>query len=225
MLKLNTECTYTGDRESNLDRIGHFSGNNWSISYMLDGFFVCEPHYVDSLVEKIKVLIKTIPLCVELENLIKVISTSLEDKTISQGKASAVFVLSLDDKVRIFHAGDTRYYILEKNIRSKDHSQAQRMVDDKKSPQKSLYKHPYRKYLTRSISSGSSISSLEEIEFNSINSLILCSDGFWSCFESEEEIYNIKTSLQAKKAFNKAKEYNKGRSDNISLMYLTKKTC
>ncbi|EGR3260078.1 TPA: PP2C family serine/threonine-protein phosphatase [Vibrio parahaemolyticus] len=188
MLKVVYECSFQGDRDENLDRYGHYQGINWSFSYVIDGFDIAEPHYVDSLESSLRD-ITSLPEKSTREELLNQIEKAITMEHEHKGKASVAFVLCVDDDMCFLTAGDTRIYRLESQNRTLDHSVAQDLVNQGKAPEKTLFKHPYRRYLKRKLQRGSGLQAIELSETYRVESVMLCSDGVWSCFESDDDVY------------------------------------
>lgn len=223
MLNLSYINTYIGDREENLDRFGHISGLNWSVTYLLDGFLIKSPHYVEALVNSLNITFQNYTSKALSETyLLQLLNGALNITINHKGKASAAFVISIDDVITTLTAGDTRVYYINEKERTKDHSKAQDLIDQGRSPESSLYRHPLRKYLTKSITTGSDINELSITRKESVNDVIICSDGVWSCFSSDNVFYDIDNVDKANTVFKAAKKHTEYEVDNITLMLLTR---
>jgi len=213
--------SHIGDRDENLDRFGHYVGLDWFVSFVIDGFKPSSPHYVDSLFfhldEKLSALTKSQKITID--TLEYTINESFNEAS-EQGKASLVIVIGSGETVNTYTAGDTRAYFLTENVRTIDHSVAQKMISEGRSPEHSLRVHPYRRYLTKNVDKLSNIYTLERQERTKSDGLILCSDGFWSSALSDNEIYNVSSNTLANELFNTIKDRKLGSRDNITMMLI-----
>lgn len=213
--------TDIGDRDENLDRLGHFSGENWSLSYVFDGFNPTEPHFVDSLKYSFEQIFTPFHnLLLAIEDILKLIDESIKSAS-GIGKSSVAILVSNDDSLVYMTSGDTRIYLLNENVRSIDHSKAQDMVNQGRSPAGTLNSHPYRRYLTRSISESSDINSLDINYCDKGSDVLICSDGIWSSFTTDQAIFNVNSKICAENLFNEAKVMKPNKTDNLTMMYLS----
>lgn len=218
MLNVIYQVSFLGDRTENLDRAGHIQGSNWSLSYILDGFEIISPHYVDCLVSEINKL-SNITHNLTLNELLEKLALSISTTSISHGKASAVFVASAEDQTSILYAGDTRAYFLNSKKRTIDDSLAQRMIDEGKSKPETLSHHPFRRYLTNKLYHGSDFSSLKRVDLHINEEIVLCSDGIWSCIDCDDDFYEL-AMLGGEHIYNKTLENRKFNRDNMTIMHL-----
>lgn len=188
LLKIKFQYTDIGHRDENLDRFGHIDKENWSLSYVIDGFEINSPHYVDTLKQQIDNINCLSNDCSEMQ-IIEAISNAISFEGHFSGKASVAIVICLQNKMITLTAGDTRVYQLTSLKRTIDHSRAQEMIDIGKANANSLYRHPLRKYLIRKLEPRSKFTDLIRTDHENIESIMLCSDGLWSCFNSDDEIY------------------------------------
>lgn len=224
MIRVEKTFRDIGDRESNLDRNAHFSTPFWSLSYMLDGFKEVEPHFVSKFHATIHSLAQQLPTKASFNQLRLLIMDSLTDLIEIDGKASAVFYIEAEGRAGYLSAGDTRIYWLNRSQRTIDHTRAQEYIDDGSSPPDSINKHPYRKYLTRSLSQGRGNSDLDESSCKPLEPgepLLMCTDGFW-CRIPEEQLYHCKTAAILTAAFREAMNRTIPNRDNMSVMLLIK---
>lgn len=216
MLNLEFSESFIGDREENLDRSGHIKGNDWSLSYLLDGYETHTPHYVDVLAQNIhdkcaKGLDKT--------QVIESLTEALILPEAIQGKASAIFIICINNTMHVMNAGDTRAYLLKSRQKTKDHSQVQFLIEKGKIKAQLANTHPLRRYLRKSLNSSSSLDSLDLIKYDQIEDVLLCSDGFWSNYQ-EEDIFAINTIEKSTEKFKESKNKRPGESDNQTLLLL-----
>lgn len=208
-----------GDREQNLDRHGHIDKDNWSFSYLLDGFEIVEPHYVDDLVTKFKEM-ESLPVSLNLNDLVNELSVILCSIKNIKGKASVIFVVCADKKTSIFFAGDTRAYLLNSQTRTKDHSIAQGLITEGKLSSEILPHHPYRKYLTKRLQEGSCIEDLDRLDLEEAEDMILCSDGIWSCIREDEHFFQLALSDGGIRQIYEEAKKGKIQNDNMTIMHL-----
>lgn len=208
-----------GDREENLDRYGHIVKGNWSISYLLDGYVICEPHYVDALENKLREL-EDAPENLSLDEIEDKLSQAISGIIQEEGKASVVFVICAERKLVILSAGDTRAYLPARQQRTLDHSRAQQLVDQGKAHAETLHQHPCRRYLHNSLSNESKgLDCLDRIAVDNIEDIVLCSDGVWSCFRNDDEVYDA-LRLGGENLFLKAQENKPEGKDNMTILHL-----
>lgn len=223
MISLLLEQTFIGDRDENLDRSTFYSGANWSLSLLVDGFKPIGHTLVDALIESLNTIFSSVSdsklSC--YEDLTTLVNKALMN-TEGVGKASLVFALSLNDDVRIYHLGDTRAYFIDNGIRTFDHSVAQDMVNRGASPKEFISTHPYRNILNKSFDQ--SIKSLDSFECNLIegnrSNILLATDGLWSLLNSDDDIYKLTSVNEVNHLFDVISTRKIGRRDNISFMYL-----
>ena len=210
-----------GDRTENLDRFGHIKGIHWSVSYVLDGFYPSEPHFVDSLQKNINDSFA--PFTdneIDNDDFITIMSNALKNAE-GKGKASVGLLGHLFDDAIIMTSGDTRIYFVDEKTRTTDHSKAQEMINSGRSPSTSLHIHPYRRYLTKSINEKSDIHDFD-IEYKKNKGCVLiCSDGIWSSFNSDNEIFSINSKQSSELCFLEAKKAKPGKTDNLTMLYLS----
>lgn len=214
-------CTDIGDRAENLDRLGHIDGLHWSVSYVLDGFYPSEPHFVDSLQKSINdSFIPFIKNEIDNDKFITIMSDALANAE-GEGKASVGLLGHLFDDVIIMTSGDTRIYFIDEKTRTTDHSKAQEMINSGRSPAASLHIHPYRRYLTKSINEKSDIHDFDIEYKKNEGDVLICSDGFWSSFNSDDEIFSINSKRSSEQCFLKAQKAKPGKADNLTMLYLS----
>ncbi|MEZ8495226.1 PP2C family serine/threonine-protein phosphatase [Vibrio splendidus] len=218
MLKVNYSSSDIGDRTENLDRLGHIQGDNWSFSYVLDGFEVVTPHYVDSLQESLQ-CIKNLSSITSKSDILIALYSAINQIHKGKGKASVAFVICIDGKISTLTAGDTRVYRVDSLDRTIDHSLAQKMINDGKSPKASLHQHPYRRYLLKKLYPGCSKEELTLNEYDNIESIMLCSDGIWSCFKKDEELYDH-LPKGPESVLKIARSNRKKHRDNMTMLWL-----
>ena len=215
LLKLVFSKTNIGNRTKNLDEHGHISGENWSISYIIDGFYHSDYARDSSL--NINDLFKPLDRN-DMDQLLSLLDLSITKIENTTGKASAVFALCCDSFMHIISCGDTRAYLLSQKIRTRDHSQAQHLIDIGKFKENSPILHNTLKQLRRCLEKGSNINDLDTKEYKEVEDLILCSDGIWNKVSNDNEFYNVGSKEHANELFNVAKKISP--LDNQTLLYL-----
>lgn len=203
-----------GKRNENLDLIGHHCHNDWTLSYLMDGYGNATRHYVHELSKNIKIELSKLNSTSNLSGL-DILKNAMILTTDSQGKASAVFVYCEKAKMTIFSAGDTRAYIPNQMFITKDHTHLQYLIDQGKIAHTKRNDHPLRKTLCKSICNGSVISDLEKQIETEIQDVILCTDGFWSKLK-DAELLNIRKAKQLEQLF-----LNSSYADNSTTIYLS----
>ncbi|MBN1230345.1 MAG: Stp1/IreP family PP2C-type Ser/Thr phosphatase [Anaerolineales bacterium] len=126
----------------------------------------------------------------------------------------------------IANVGDSRTYLLRKGVLkqiTEDHSYVAELVKHNFITPDSIYTHPHRNVITRSLGYSEEV----EIDVYSVflepgDKLLLCSDGLWEMVISEDEIKKIieteKIKNGVKKLIQKANDY--GGKDNIGIAVL-----
>lgn len=220
LLKIKFTYSDIGHRSENLDRFGHIEKERWSFSYILDGFNIKDPHYVDTLKAQLD-RIKDLPESSSEEQILDSINQAIEFNNHLSGKASVALVVCLPNKTITLTAGDTRVYRLASLERTTDHSKAQEMIDLGRSDKSSLYKHPLRKYLVKSLEPGCSIEKLTKNIHYDNEDIMICSDGVWSCFKSDNELHN--SILNGSENFKEQALLNRtDNRDNMTILWLEK---
>jgi len=215
LLQLIFSKTSIGNRTENLDKHGHISGDNWSISYIIDGFHHSD--YANHLSANINDLFQ--PLDVQnMTQLLSLLNLSITKVKSTSGKASAVFALCCNNSMRIITCGDTRAYLLNKKARTKDHSQAQHLIDIGKFKDNNQILHRTLKQLRRCLDKTSSIDDLDTTTYKDVEDLILCSDGIWNKINSDNQFYDVASEEHASDLFYIATKIEP--LDNQTLMYL-----
>ncbi|MGF1708901.1 PP2C family protein-serine/threonine phosphatase [Enterovibrio baiacu] len=209
--------TSLGDRSENLDRFLHYSNDYYFILIMLDGFQTENHNFVDNFCENVEAyfnLLSNNKKSFEgLESDINLILSEVKGR----GKASVAICLGVGNKVKVFSSGDTRVYLINSKVRTKDHSVAQKYIDDGRSPPESLAKHPHRRKLFKFIDKSTiSLSELTMTSYEDNDFIILASDGAWSII-NDEEIFNLSSLADMEIAFENALNRKPSNRDNITI--------
>jgi serine/threonine protein phosphatase PrpC len=194
MLVNSLKFTTKGTRICQLDRIGYYQGGNWSVAYILDGLVESTPHFVDCVDNNLKSLFNALAPYASLQSLEDLAIEAISNNVVSEGKASIALLIYTDNQVSILTAGDTRVYFLNERTRTIDHSIAQELVSSGKLNEAFLNQNAFRKYLTKCIYKDMDKCELEKSTYNEISEdsrFIICSDGFWSDFDNDEDIYSL----------------------------------
>lgn len=193
MFSLCFSKSLAGDRGINLDHAGHLSGDGWSLSYVIDGYvFISDgKHYSSALNEALRRLDDS-RYYESIDVFLAALSGVMDECKQYEGSASAAFVVYIKSLSHILSVGDTRVYQLKDKCRTVDDTVAQRMVDAGYSVGGVFNKHPYGRKLTKNIKL---CESAFELTLTSCCSgeVIICSDGFWHHFDSDDLIYRIKS--------------------------------
>lgn len=191
-------------RSSNQDafRIGKFdSGTVWAV--LCDGMGgasggdIASKMAVDLIAERILANyndnMKTSSVANLLESAInfasiKIFDIAREDETLSGMGTTVVVTIIREGEAMISHAGDSRAYIISKDIRqvTTDHSIVQEMLDRGEITEEEAKHHPIKNYITRALGVKDRISvdfTTEDFCENDI--LLMCSDGLSNMVESD----------------------------------------
>ena len=115
-------------------------------------------------------------------------STSVE--TLAGMGTTIVLTLIADGTAHIVHAGDSRAYLIQNGTLTqitKDHSIVQSLVEQGKLTEDQAREHPRRNVITRALG----VSELLEVDYNEVelesgNGLLLCTDGLSGYVETEQ---------------------------------------
>lgn len=131
-------------------------------------------------------------------NIIK--NTNIELYKTFKSKASTVFslVYGYDDKIIIYHVGDTRVYKQTTNNNlvslTNDHTYVQKLVDDGIISESMRYNHPNKNKILKAIGNKDTVKiDIYKNSFEKGEKLILTSDGIHDYIE-EKDLKNILTS-------------------------------
>ena len=222
MLVNSLNFSATGARNNQLDRIGYFKGENWSVAYILDGLVELTPHFVDCVDSNLKEAFGALGQSISIKILRDLAIEAISNNIVNEGKASIALVISVDDQVLILTAGDTRVYFLKERTRTIDHSRTQELISAGKLNAALLNKNAFRKYLTKRIYKDMDEIELEELIHNEVSEgsmYVICSDGFWSGFDNDEEIYDFNVTTLDSYSDSLSDE---NLSDNTSVILLEK---
>ena len=109
---------------------------------------------------------------------------------------TAVVVVLQDQQIYWSHVGDSRLYVFQNGhmlLKSRDHSVVQRLLDQGKIHQEEAKIHPERNKIYNCLGAigGPSIQVGEHQFMQFGQSILLCTDGFWSQYTDEELVRNL----------------------------------
>ncbi len=120
----------------------------------------------------------------------KIIEKQKETSAPMKTTISAVWIKA--DKTVFAHVGDSRIYAFERNklvYQSVDHSSAQLAALIGEISAEDIRKHPDRNILTRALGVSEDVCvDVSEVENQSYDALLLCTDGFWEYVLEDEMI-------------------------------------
>lgn len=126
----------------------------------------------------------------------------------------------------IAHAGDSRAYIYDGNLRqiTTDHSYVQTLVDIGKITKEEAEHHPNKNKITRAIGAEKVIDiDFDEVELNDEDVLILCTDGLSNYVSSDEMINEVQDGKYYAFADRLVKKANyNGGGDNVTVVAISK---
>jgi PPM family protein phosphatase len=139
------------------------------------------------------------------------------------GSTCAVLLLA-DEHAHLAHAGDSRIYLIRKGeIRqlTRDHSRAQRMLDDGLITEEEAFDHPERNWLDRALGLREEIKPdvrSEPIIMQEGDIFLLCTDGLTGLVR-DEEIFRVTINAQVEDACEAliALANKRGGDDNITV--------
>lgn len=191
-------------RSSNQDAfaVGEFeSGTVWAV--LCDGMGgasggdIASKMAVEAISERIKDYyddnMKTSSVANLLESAInfaniKIFDLAREDETLLGMGTTVVAAILRKNEVMISHAGDSRAYIINDEIRqiTTDHSIVQEMLDRGDITEDEAKHHPIKNYITRALGVKDIINvDFTSEDFNENDILLLCSDGLSNFVEPE----------------------------------------
>ena len=125
------------------------------------------------------------------------------------------------------HVGDSRLYVFDKKdgvvLRSRDHSQIQRMIDQGFISADAMKDHPDKSKIYNCLGAlhDPEVEVGSKMQLKDGQSLILCSDGLWGLFEDEEleKAFALRdVSVAVPVLMNIAERRGGGRGDNLSVV-------
>ncbi len=139
------------------------------------------------------------------------------------GSTCAVLVIA-DEQAYLAHTGDSRIYLVRAGrIRqlTRDHSRAQRMLDDGLITEEEAVNHPDRNWLDRALGLRSGLAPdirTEPIRLREDDTFILCTDGLTNLVR-DEEIFRVVQDVPAEQACDAlvALANERGGHDNITV--------
>ena len=149
-----------------------------------------------------------------------------EDESLSGMGTTVVAVIVVNGLAHIAHAGDSRAYVIgDKSITqiTRDHSVVQSMIENGEITEEEAKTHPNRNVITRALGVADRIDiDYNEIELDSDDSILICTDGLSNFIENEqilEIISNNKFYEYPEKLIEKANE--NGGGDNITVVMMS----
>ena len=137
-----------------------------------------------------------------------------------------VAAVALDDKLYVANVGDSRLYVINNDIRqiTMDHSLVEELIRNGELERKKGRNHPEKNIITKAMGSKEEVMpDFFEIDINSEDKYLLCSDGLSNMVEDDEirdivvEQLNLEKTAQA--LIDRANYY--GGSDNISVVIVS----
>lgn len=152
-------------------------------------------------------------------------SKSLEDENFDGMGTTIVAATCLNNRLQVANVGDSRLYIIGKNIRqiTNDHSLVEEMVRMGGLDRETARNHPDKNIITRAIGAGDDV----EIDFFTVElepeeTILMCTDGLSNMLEDEE----IRMILEGQRDLVEKTEAlvneanNRGGRDNISVVLI-----
>lgn len=152
---------------------------------------------------------------------IKIYDLAREDETLIGMGTTVVAAIMRENEVFVSHAGDSRAYIINDEIRqiTTDHSIVQEMLERGEITSDEAKHHPIKNYITRALGVTDRINvdfTSESFDENDI--LLLCTDGFSNSVENQE-ICNLVKSVDEDTVQKLVDEANlNGGKDNITVV-------
>lgn len=142
---------------------------------------------------------------------------------------TVVAAIIQDDTLYWCHVGDSRLYIFDREglvLRSRDHSQMQRFIDQGIIGIESIKEHPDRNKIYNCLGSlyDPDVEVGQKMPLIDGMSILLCSDGLWGQFEDEELAKGFKTrdiSVVGPVLMNIAEKRGGKKGDNLTAVALT----
>lgn len=152
---------------------------------------------------------------------IKIFDLARDDETLSGMGTTVVAAILRDNEVMISHAGDSRAYIINKNVKqiTTDHSIVQEMLDRGDITAEEAKHHPIKNYITRALGVKDRINvDFVSENFTSGDILMICTDGLSNFIESEDlqELVTSADEETVNKLIDKAN--SNGGKDNITVV-------
>lgn len=137
-----------------------------------------------------------------------------------------VAAVALDGKLFVANVGDSRLYVINNYIRqiTMDHSLVEELIRNGELERKKGRNHPEKNIITKAMGSKDEIiPDFFEIDINTEDKYLLCSDGLSNMVEDDEirdivvDCYNLESTAQA--LVDRANYY--GGADNISVVIIS----
>lgn len=188
----NQDAFLTGDFESGTvwavlcDGMGGASGGDIASKMAVEAISArIKEYYNDGM--KTSSVANLLESAINFAN-IKIFDLAREDETLMGMGTTVVAAILRKNEVMISHAGDSRAYIINDEIRqiTTDHSIVQEMLDRGEITEDEAKHHPIKNYITRALGVKDIINvdfTSEDFDDNDI--LLLCSDGLSNFVEPE----------------------------------------
>lgn len=137
-----------------------------------------------------------------------------------------VAAVALDGKLFVANVGDSRLYVINNDIKqiTMDHSLVEELIRNGELERKKGRNHPEKNIITKAMGSKDEIiPDFFEIDINTEDKYLLCSDGLSNMVEDDEirdivvDCYNLESTAQA--LVDRANYY--GGADNISVVIIS----
>ncbi len=164
----------------------------------------------------------------EIKNLIKHINRNLyymsnQSPDYDGMGTTLTLLIANGKKAHIFHVGDSRAYLIDKNITqiTKDHSLVQFMLDSGQISKEEAADHPNKNVITRAMGTDEDIEvDIYEIALSQGDRILLCSDGLTDELADDDLKNAVKEEKSLRKAVFRLVEMAnaKGGHDNVTAL-------
>lgn len=150
---------------------------------------------------------------------------SLEDINLEGMGTTIVAATCLDNYLQVANVGDSRLYVINKEIRqiTHDHSLVEEMVRMGGIDRESARNHPDKNIITRAIGAGNTIEiDFFKVELKPQDTILMCTDGLTNMLEDDEirMILEGQRDLVEKAEALVREANNRGGRDNISVVVI-----
>lgn len=180
---------------------------------------------VESMVKTIEASKHTTPVSIfeeAVEKANKTIYEAARENIAYEGMGTTMVACTLfDGKMYVANIGDSRLYLIRKNIRqiTDDHSLVEELVKQGNLTAREARVHPQKNIITRALGIDEEVSAdFFEIETKKDDIILLCSDGLSNMLEDDDLEYVVKNSDSLEKASEVLiqKANQNGGDDNIT---------
>lgn len=182
------EFSEKGDRNYNLDHTLHLQDRGWYIAAVIDGLGDKPNEFADNFIDKLRLefIASIADIQQDPKGIFRSMIVNAAQATDYPGKICGVFALYTQHKLLLINSGDSRGYLLDRKIRTIDHSVANQLTSRYKSHQH-LARHPYRNRVIHYISREKQKYTISEfMPLKHQERLLLCSDGLWRNISLDE---------------------------------------